>query len=196
MRATKSMRSTKYRKTDGVPSCQASWPGVAELPAPREDVLWPRQGCAPGAAMPCPYEGNGDGCGRGQGAWRSTPALRTPENNPHEGVRLDALAVGHDYAAAAAWARGDVANFTCGSLYADRHIRGSFRIDHWELPERLHRADTGTEVHRDAGVGVPEMRRGDSPLGQHSGGELAAARREMPLVQDENLADVSDRSSC
>src|SRR5580658_3547593 len=55
----------------------------------------------------------------------------------------------------------------------------------------MHRPHTRAKVDRDAGVGMSQMRHANSSLRQYSGVELPLLGRQMPLLQDQNLPNLS-----
>src|SRR5271156_2234630 len=65
------------------------------------------------------------------------------------------------------------------------------RADHRQLSERVHRANSGGEIDRHAGVGLSELCGGNSSVRQHSRTELADAPRKVPRVQGKDFAYLS-----
>src|ERR1700722_4761566 len=102
-----------------------------------------------------------------------------------------ALEVGHDGGGDALAARLHRANLVCAPRACHRCVCISLWADHWQLSERMHSAHPHREIDRYAGVGLPEMWRGDPAVRQYSGDQLFDPSGEMPRMQDEDFADVS-----
>ena len=61
----------------------------------------------------------------------------------------------------------------------------------WKLPERLHHADSGGDIHRFAGVAMPAVQNTDQAVRQRAGVWVAVAAREVPGMRATDFADVS-----